>query len=73
MKESTPFCEDEKFLFFTTMQAALRIHDMGGSKEDFVKWCEGIWETLLLNDKEHLRKVLLDAMAMQVLQSIKDK
>ncbi len=53
---------DAKFLFFTVMQAAIRMDDMGESKEKFVSFASEIWDTMKMNDKDKLSSILQESM-----------
>lgn len=59
---------DAKFLFFTMMQAAIKMHDMGQTQEKWLEFAKGIWESLEMNDKDELYEILQSAM----LKDLKD-
>jgi hypothetical protein len=51
-----------KFLFFTMMNAAIKMKEMGLTEEDFISFSRGIWETLEMNDADKLYETLQSAM-----------
>lgn len=59
---------DAKLLFFTMMQAALKMSDMGKKKSDFIIFANEIWNTMELNDKDQLFEILQSSM----LKDLKD-
>lgn len=64
---------DAKFLFFTMMQAALKMKEMGRQKEEFIMFATEIWVTMEMNDEESLKKTLLAAMMKDVKDFVKNK
>lgn len=64
-------CQDGEFLFFTMMQAAIRMDEMGKSKKDFIDFAGEIWESLKLNDRDKLKSTIADAMMLQLSEAFK--
>lgn len=56
--------DDAKFLFYTMMQAAITMKEVGSSKEDYLAFANGIWETLELNDLNELKDTLQEDILM---------
>jgi hypothetical protein len=50
------------FLYMTMTQAALKMHELGKSKEEFVQFSAEIWESMLLSDTDELFNTLQSAM-----------
>lgn len=57
---------DGKFLFFSMMQAAIKMHDLGKTEQEFLDFAKGIWETLEMNDKEQLFSLIQESMLEDV-------
>lgn len=55
-----------KFLFFTMMQAALKMKRLGKDQIYFLNFAQGIWETLELNSDEDLDKILQTAIIKDI-------
>ena len=62
---------DAKFLFFTMMQAAIKMHDMGKTKEEWLDFALGIWESLEMNDKDELYETIQSSMLKDLKDFIK--
>jgi len=67
-KEKIELSRDAKFLFFSMMQAAIKMKEMGKEEKDFLYFAHEIWESMELSPIEYLKKMLLDGM----IQDIKD-
>lgn len=63
-------CPDSQFLFLTMMQAAIRMEEIGKSKEDFISFAAEIWESLKLNDRDELKSIIIDSMMFNLAESI---
>jgi hypothetical protein len=55
---------DERFLFFTMMQAAIKMRRLGFKEENYVEFAKGIWEKLEMNNEDELEKIILDSMLL---------
>lgn len=62
---------DAKFLFFTMMQAAIRMKSIGKSQKDYIEFAKGIWESLELNNPEELQNILHESMIKDIKRYIK--
>ena len=62
---------DAKFLFFTMMQAAIRMKSLGKKQKDYVDFAKGIWETLELNNSEELQDLLQESMLEDLKKFVK--
>ena len=62
---------DAKFLFFTMMQAAIRMHDIGQTKEQWLDFALDIWESFEMNDKDELYETLQSSMLKDLKDFIK--
>lgn len=54
--------KDQRFLFITMMQTAIKIKELGLNEEDLLELAKGCWETLKLNDLENLKNLLQESM-----------
>ena len=58
------------FLFMTMMQAAIRMDELGKNKDDFISLAEEIWNSMEMNDKEHLKKSIIAALHQDLKDSL---
>jgi hypothetical protein len=54
------------FLFTTIGQATVSAAKRGHDKEFFMKFCQGMWETMELNGLDKFSKILTDKMAHDI-------
>lgn len=63
---------DAKFLFFTMMQAALRMKQMNKNQEDFLEFAKGIWESMEMNKPSELQRILQEHMMSDLEKFVKE-
>lgn len=54
------------FIFMTVGQAAASANASGMTKEHFVEFCKGIWDTMMLNGPDSFRKVLSERLIADI-------
>ena len=64
---------DAKFLFMTTIQAALKMKSLGKNEDDFVNFTREIWKTMEMNDKDDLEDILFKGMMTDLERFSKNK
>jgi hypothetical protein len=61
---------EAKFMFFTMMQAALKMRQMGKNREDFLLFAKEIWVSMEMNDEKSLRRILQEGMMNDIINHI---
>ncbi|HZY25502.1 MAG TPA: hypothetical protein VFE71_06720 [Bacteroidales bacterium] len=62
---------DAKFLFFTMMNAAIRMKELGKKEKDYLDFAKGIWESLEMNNPETLSALMYEDMMGQIKNYVK--
>lgn len=65
--------QDQKFIFFTGMQLAIKFKKLNFTEKQFIEFCKGLWESVEMNNLEELENTLQYSMKEDLENFLKDK